>query len=105
LLRDAAHQLQLPGDRARLHRPAFAAIEGLCGGRAADSERSLKTALDRRTSREERVERLRSAGAENEAERQRRAAEEATRVARAKAGAPSIEEDPHPPANGPTIGA
>ncbi|KAF0240627.1 MAG: hypothetical protein FD180_4842 [Planctomycetota bacterium] len=28
LLRDGAYQLQLPGDRARLHRLAFKAIEG-----------------------------------------------------------------------------
>ncbi|KAF0240456.1 MAG: hypothetical protein FD180_4929, partial [Planctomycetota bacterium] len=29
LLRDAAYQLQLPGDRARLHALAFAVIEDL----------------------------------------------------------------------------
>ena len=33
LLRDAAYQLQLPGDRARLHALALAILEGLCGGR------------------------------------------------------------------------
>jgi len=33
LLRDAAYQLQLPGDRARLHGLAFALIEDLFGGR------------------------------------------------------------------------
>ena len=33
LLRDAAYQLQLPGDRARLHALAIAAIEELAGGR------------------------------------------------------------------------
>lgn len=33
LLRDAAYQLQLPGDRARLHRAALEAIESACGGR------------------------------------------------------------------------
>ncbi|KAF0240274.1 MAG: hypothetical protein FD180_4996, partial [Planctomycetota bacterium] len=33
LLRDAAYQLQLPGDRARLHGLAFEAIEALAGGR------------------------------------------------------------------------
>lgn len=33
LLRDAAYQLQLPGDRARLHALAFHAIEALAGGR------------------------------------------------------------------------
>jgi len=33
LLRDAAHQLQLPDDRARLHALAFALIEDLAGGR------------------------------------------------------------------------
>ncbi|KAF0246286.1 MAG: hypothetical protein FD180_774, partial [Planctomycetota bacterium] len=33
LMRDAAYQLQLPGDRARLHGLAFALIEGFCGGR------------------------------------------------------------------------
>ena len=32
LLRDAAYQLQLPGDRARLHAVAFEAIEELAGG-------------------------------------------------------------------------
>ncbi|MBI2920619.1 MAG: tetratricopeptide repeat protein [Planctomycetes bacterium] len=32
LLRDAAYQLQLPGDRARLHGLAFLLIEDLCGG-------------------------------------------------------------------------
>jgi len=36
LLRDAAYQLQLPGDRARLHGLAFAVIEALCGGRAPE---------------------------------------------------------------------
>ena len=36
LLRDAAYQLQLPGDRARLHALAFAAIEELAGGRAPE---------------------------------------------------------------------
>ncbi|KAF0247056.1 MAG: hypothetical protein FD180_173, partial [Planctomycetota bacterium] len=30
LLRDAAYQLQLPGDRARLHGIALRAIEALC---------------------------------------------------------------------------
>ncbi|MBI2923080.1 MAG: hypothetical protein HYY18_18655 [Planctomycetes bacterium] len=34
LLRDAAYQLQLPRDRARLHRIAFALIEGAAGDRA-----------------------------------------------------------------------
>ena len=34
LLRDAAYQLQLPGDRARLHAQAFEALERLAGGRA-----------------------------------------------------------------------
>jgi tetratricopeptide (TPR) repeat protein len=34
LLRDAAYQLQLPGDRARLHALAFAAVEALAGGPA-----------------------------------------------------------------------
>ncbi|KAA0218107.1 tetratricopeptide repeat protein [bacterium] len=34
LLRDAAYQLQLPGDRARLHALAFEIIESLHGGRA-----------------------------------------------------------------------
>lgn len=33
VLRDAAYQLQLPGDRARLHRLAFELIEAKCGGR------------------------------------------------------------------------
>ncbi|MEK7466602.1 MAG: hypothetical protein AAB074_04235 [Planctomycetota bacterium] len=33
LLRDAAYQLQLPGDRARLHAPAFSVLEELYGGR------------------------------------------------------------------------
>ncbi|NUN48270.1 MAG: tetratricopeptide repeat protein [Candidatus Brocadiae bacterium] len=33
LLRDAAYQLQLPGDRSRLHALALAAIEEVCGGR------------------------------------------------------------------------
>ncbi|KAF0241901.1 MAG: hypothetical protein FD180_4191, partial [Planctomycetota bacterium] len=33
LLRDAAYQLQLPGDRAQLHRMAFAALERVFGGR------------------------------------------------------------------------
>ncbi|MCE9582212.1 MAG: tetratricopeptide repeat protein [Planctomycetes bacterium] len=33
LLRDAAYQLQMPGDRARLHGIAFDLIEQLCGGR------------------------------------------------------------------------
>lgn len=33
LARDAAYQLQLPGDRSRLHALAFAAIEELAGGR------------------------------------------------------------------------
>ena len=33
LLRDAAYQLQLPGDRARLHGIAFELIEALSGGR------------------------------------------------------------------------
>ena len=33
LLRDAAYQLQMPGDRARLHRIAFELIETLAGGR------------------------------------------------------------------------
>ncbi|KAF0245292.1 MAG: hypothetical protein FD180_1697 [Planctomycetota bacterium] len=33
LLRDAAYQLQLPGDRARLHGLAFEVIEALAGGR------------------------------------------------------------------------
>jgi len=32
LLRDAAYQLQLPGDRARLHGVAFSVIEGVHGG-------------------------------------------------------------------------
>ena len=36
LLRDAAYQLQLPGDRARLHALAFAALEALAGGRAPE---------------------------------------------------------------------
>ncbi|MEK7468082.1 MAG: tetratricopeptide repeat protein [Planctomycetota bacterium] len=36
LLRDAAYQLQLPGDRARLHGLAMASIEDLCGGAPAD---------------------------------------------------------------------
>ncbi|MEK7467065.1 MAG: hypothetical protein AAB074_06580 [Planctomycetota bacterium] len=36
LLRDAAYQLQLPGDRARLHALAFAVIEALAGGRAPE---------------------------------------------------------------------
>ncbi len=36
LLRDAAYQLQLPGDRERLHRLAFELIESLAGGRAPD---------------------------------------------------------------------
>ena len=33
LLRDAAYQLQLPGDRALLHGLAFELIEALAGGR------------------------------------------------------------------------
>jgi tetratricopeptide (TPR) repeat protein len=36
LLRDAAYQLQLPGDRARLHTLAFEIIEQLHGGRAPE---------------------------------------------------------------------
>ncbi|MEK7469874.1 MAG: tetratricopeptide repeat protein [Planctomycetota bacterium] len=36
LLRDAAYQLQLPGDRARLHGLAFELIEALAGGRAPE---------------------------------------------------------------------
>jgi hypothetical protein len=32
LLRDAAYQLHLPGDRARLHGLALALIEAMCGG-------------------------------------------------------------------------
>lgn len=32
LLRDAAYQLQLPSDRARLHGLAFAILEDLAGG-------------------------------------------------------------------------
>ncbi|MEK7468081.1 MAG: tetratricopeptide repeat protein [Planctomycetota bacterium] len=36
LLRDAAYQLQLPGDRARLHGMAFEAIETQAGGRPPD---------------------------------------------------------------------
>ena len=36
LLRDAAYQLQLPGDRARLHRLAFELIEIAFGGRAPE---------------------------------------------------------------------
>jgi hypothetical protein len=32
LLRDAAYQLQLPGDRASLHALALEAMEGLSGG-------------------------------------------------------------------------
>ena len=32
LLRDAAYQLQLPGDRERLHLLAFELIEALAGG-------------------------------------------------------------------------
>jgi tetratricopeptide (TPR) repeat protein len=37
LLRDAAYQLQLPGDRGRLHALAFQVIEGLAGGRPPDA--------------------------------------------------------------------
>ena len=37
LLRDAAYQLQLPGDRARLHGLAVEVIEEVCGGRAPDA--------------------------------------------------------------------
>ncbi|MCC6739534.1 MAG: tetratricopeptide repeat protein [Planctomycetia bacterium] len=37
VLRDAAYQLQLPGDRARLHGRALEAIESLCGGRAPEA--------------------------------------------------------------------
>ncbi|KAF0243693.1 MAG: hypothetical protein FD180_3163 [Planctomycetota bacterium] len=37
LLRDAAYQLQLPGDRARLHDLALTLIEDLCGGRAPEA--------------------------------------------------------------------
>ena len=37
LLRDAAYQLHLPGDRARLHGLAFAAMEDLAGGRPPDA--------------------------------------------------------------------
>jgi len=44
LLRDAAYQLQLPGDRARLHALAFEVIEGLAGGRPPEPER-LDTAV------------------------------------------------------------
>ncbi|KAF0240548.1 MAG: hypothetical protein FD180_4879, partial [Planctomycetota bacterium] len=36
LMRDAAYQLQMPGDRAKLHALAFAAIERLAGGRAPE---------------------------------------------------------------------
>ncbi|MCC6739530.1 MAG: tetratricopeptide repeat protein [Planctomycetia bacterium] len=36
LLRDAAYQLQMPAERARLHAEAFAVIERLCGGRAPE---------------------------------------------------------------------
>ena len=36
LLRDAAYQLQLPGDRARLHGLAFAVLEDFCGGPPPD---------------------------------------------------------------------
>jgi tetratricopeptide (TPR) repeat protein len=36
VLRDAAYQLQLPGDRAKLHALAFAVIEQLHGGRAPE---------------------------------------------------------------------
>ncbi|MBI2922018.1 MAG: tetratricopeptide repeat protein [Planctomycetes bacterium] len=39
VLRDAAYQLQLPGDRARLHGLAFALIEALFGGRAPEPPR------------------------------------------------------------------
>ena len=37
LLRDAAYQLQLPGDRVRLHALAFRLIEALFGGRPAEA--------------------------------------------------------------------
>ncbi|MBI2923071.1 MAG: hypothetical protein HYY18_18610 [Planctomycetes bacterium] len=33
VLRDAAYQLQMPGERSQLHRLALEAIEALCGGR------------------------------------------------------------------------
>jgi hypothetical protein len=36
LLRDAAYQLQLPGDRAKLHEVAFFLLEEMFGGRAPD---------------------------------------------------------------------
>jgi tetratricopeptide (TPR) repeat protein len=36
LLRDAAYQLQPPGERARRHRLVFEVIEALCGGRPPD---------------------------------------------------------------------
>ena len=38
LLRDAAYQLQLPGDRARLHAAAFQVLEDGAGGRAPAAE-------------------------------------------------------------------
>jgi hypothetical protein len=41
LLRDAAVQLQLPRERARLHRLAFGALEDLFGGRAPEPAASL----------------------------------------------------------------
>ena len=36
LLRDAAHQMQMPGDRAKLHELAFYLIEEAFGGRAPE---------------------------------------------------------------------
>jgi hypothetical protein len=38
LLRDAAYQLHLPGDRARLHALALDLIEALYGGRAPEPQ-------------------------------------------------------------------
>ncbi|CAG0991313.1 hypothetical protein PLCT2_02486 [Planctomycetaceae bacterium] len=44
LMRDAAYQLQLPGDRAMLHVPAFSILEPIHGALASNAESALELA-------------------------------------------------------------
>ncbi|KAF0241532.1 MAG: hypothetical protein FD180_4389 [Planctomycetota bacterium] len=76
LLRDAAYQLQLPGDRARLHGLAFAVMEALCGERAGARDCWLRGA-----------ERLRSIHAEDKLGRYKAEMREAC----ARAGVPPFD--------------
>lgn len=46
LLRDAAYQLQMPADRARLHGLVVALIEQLCGGRPEQSALEVESASE-----------------------------------------------------------